>query len=105
MSDRTNKDQQELNLNELNGIAGGTDGGFAGCNRTVSGLKTGYLAMRTMPVYGYGNEMRGHELYNGDQVTVTGETVIGTDGCTYVWVTSAKDGASGYVNASYLTVC
>lgn len=62
----------------------------------VTGLKSGYLALRTAAAYDNNNIIG--KLYNGDYVTVTG----GTSG-NYVWVTSSALGKSGYVNKNYLT--
>ena len=58
-----------MNEQELKEVAGG----FGNPNeawRVVGGLQTGWLAMRTAPVYDYNNEMRGNELYNGDRVQI-----------------------------------
>ena len=80
-------------------------GGFQNQNgrwRVVAGLQTGWLAMRTAPTYDYSNEMRGNELYNGDQVQVLSAPVVGSDNRTYILVYSPKTGARGYVNASFL---
>lgn len=70
--------------------------------KTVKGLKSGYLAMRTQRCYDYRNEMRGCELYNGDKVKLVEKAVTGSDGRKYAKVYSPKHNATGYVNADYL---
>ena len=93
-------DMKNINEQELDNISGGCgiDSGW----KIVTGLQSGYLAMRRQPCYDYSNEIRGCELYNGDSVQITGAHVQGTDGRTYVWVYSPKSGVSGYVNAAYI---
>ena len=84
---------------EMEKVAGGVGrDGWA----TVSGLQTGYLALRTKPGYDYANEILGSESYNGDALQITGSYVTGFDGKTYVWVFNPRSGRSGYVNASFL---
>ena len=68
----------------------------------VTGLQTGYLALRTQPGYDYNNEIRGSESYNGDPLQITGTYAIGFDGKTYVWVYNPRSARSGWVNASFL---
>ena len=92
--------EDRLNNQELEEASAGYGGGSN--RRRVSGLQTGYLAMRTAPTYDYGNEIRGAELYNGDIVYICGAYVTGGDGRPYVWVTSQRNGVSGYVNANFL---
>lgn len=70
--------------------------------RTVSGVQTGYLSIRTAPTFDYTNEIRGSELHNGDQVILLGAPIAGSDGRTYVFVRSVKNGTQGYVNAAFL---
>ena len=91
----------KLNEQELEQTAGGYWNDPD--RRYVSGLQTGYLAMRTVPTYDANNEIRGAELYNGDVVYIRGSYQTGGDGRTYVWVTSQRTGVSGYVNASFLS--
>ena len=93
---------RKINEMEAENVAGGVGGYNANGYRTVCGLQTGYLAIRTAPTYDYDNEKRGYELYNGDQVILLGTPVAGYDGRTYVYVQAVKNGAVGYVNASYL---
>ena len=90
---------KKIDEQELNEVSGGVGAnGWA----TVTGLQSGYLALRTAPCYDYNNEIRGSESYNGQQLQITGSYVQGTDGRTYVWVYNPRSGMSGYVNASYL---
>ena len=94
-----NKAREMMNTEELEKVAGGIDQyGWA----TVSGLQTGYLALRTNPGYDYGNEIRGSESYNGDRLQITGSYVTGYDGRTYVWVYNPRTGRSGWTNAAFL---
>ncbi len=79
-----------------NYLVGYTSSSAASATHQVSGLKSGYLALRTAAAYDNNNIIG--KLYNGDYVTVTG----GTSG-NYVWVTSSSLGKSGYVNKNYLT--
>ena len=95
--------EDKLNDQKLEDVAGGA--GFYPNNpdrRRVSGLQTGYLAMRSAPTYDFGNEIRGAELYNGDVVFIRGAYTQGYDGRTYVTVFAPKNGVTGYVNASFL---
>lgn len=92
---------KKINEMEVENVAGGA-GYNANGYRTVCRLETGYLAMRTAPTYDYANEIRGAELYNGDQVILLGTPVIGSDGRTYVFVQACKNSVQGYVNAAYL---
>ena len=83
----------------LEGVAGGvTQDGWA----TVSGLETGYLALRSRPCYDYNNEIRGSESYNGDRLKITGSWTTGSDGRNYVWVYNPRSGMSGWVNAAFV---
>lgn len=93
-------DEQKVKDVELEQAAGGYGGN--GVQRRVSGLKSGYLAMRTVAYYDANNEIRGAELHNGDVVYVQGAVIPGGDGRTYVWVYSPRTGVSGYVNASFV---
>lgn len=88
----------EQNVEEVSGGAGYYSDGW----RIVTGLQTGYLALRTKPGYDYGNEIRGCELYNGDRVKIDGATVTGPDGKPYTYVYSPKSDRWGYVNANFL---
>ena len=92
---------KKINDVEVEEVAGGA-GYKANGYRTVCRLEKGYLAMRTAPTYDYSNEIRGAELYNGDQVILLGTPVIGSDGRTYVYVQAVKNNVQGYVNNAYL---
>ena len=94
---------EELSEQDLEAVAGGVDQHKAGGWMTVSGLQSGFLAIRTQPSYDSSNEIKGAELYNGDQVQLKGRPVLGTDGRTYVMVFSPKTGTTGYVNHAFLT--
>ena len=84
---------------ELEQVAGGIDkDGWA----TVTGLRKGFLALRTAPGYDYNNEIRGSESYNGDRLQITGGTTVGFDGKIYVWVYNPRSGRSGWTNAAFL---
>ena len=91
----------KINEMEVENVTGG-NGYEANGYRTVSGVQTGYLAIRTAPTYDYANEIRGSELNNGDQVILMGVPVVGSDGRTYVYVQAVKNGTQGYVNAKFL---
>ena len=85
---------------ELEGVAGGTlklDDWV-----TVTGLRAGFLALRTQPGYDYNNEIKGSESYNGDKLRIAGGYTVGFDGKTYVWVYNPRTGRSGWTNAHYL---
>ena len=69
---------------------------------TVTGLRAGFLALRTQPGYDYNNEIKGSESYNGDLLQITGGYAVGFDGKTYVWVYNPRSGRSGWTNAHYL---
>ena len=98
-------DINKINPEELENVAGGLGAG-PGEWKTVTGIQSGYLAIRTMPAANYENEINHTGLVNGDKVQVTGGTVQGTTfgggAATYVWVFVPKTGVSGYVNAAFL---
>ena len=94
-------DLNKINDMEAENVAGGA-GYNANGYRTVCRLEKGYLAIRTVPTYDYANEIRGAELYNGDQVILMGAPVVGSDGRTYVYIQAVKNGVQGYVKAGYL---
>ena len=54
-------------------VAGGT---FLEGWATVSGLRAGFLALRTKPGYDRENEIIGSESYNGDLLRITGGVEI-----------------------------
>ena len=90
-----------LDDDDLEEIAGGADASHK-TFRKVAGLKKGYLALRTHKCYDYKNEIRGHELYNGDLVQVLRPSKTGYDGRPYTYVKSLKDDCQGYVNSNFL---
>ncbi|MDO5133649.1 MAG: SH3 domain-containing protein [Eubacteriales bacterium] len=67
-----------------------------GSTRTVAGLQTGYLAIRTQPAYDDSNIIG--RLYNGDKVEITG----GHSGNGYVWIYAPSCGKSGWVNQNFI---
>ena len=70
---------KNLNPDELNEVTGGADGkvglDFNGPWKKVMNLKTGWLALRTEPVYDYKNEIG--QLKNGDDVQIVGNLIPG----------------------------
>ena len=94
---------KKVDEQELEGAAGGY--GYDNGWRTVAGIQSGYLAIRTAPAADY-NEINHVGLHNGDKVQITGSYVQGTGfgggAATYVWVFAPKFGISGYVNAAFL---
>ena len=89
---------------ELSAISGGQDGKvglYEGPWKTVMNLQTGWLALRTAPVYDYNNEIG--QLYNGDMVQIIGNgSGMSSDGQSYIWVWSPKLNKSGYVNDKFI---
>ena len=99
-------DMIRINEQELEKIAGGSEYEYDSFWRTVRGLESGYLAIRTQPSADYENEINHIGLVNGDRVQITGCYVQGTgfggSAATYVWVFAPKFGISGYVNAAFI---
>ena len=99
-------DMIRINEQELEKIAGGSEYEYDSFWRTVRGLESGYLAIRTQPSANYENEINHIGLVNGDRVQITGCYVQGTgfggSTATYVWVFAPKFGISGYVNAAFI---
>ena len=97
-------DMNKINEQELENVAGGY--GYDNGWRTVRGIQSGYLAIRTAPAAKYENEINHVGLHNGDKVQITGSYVQGTGfgggAATYVWVFAPKFGISGYVNAAFI---
>ena len=95
---------KKINEQELEEVAGGY--GYDNGWRTVRGIQSGYLAIRTQPAAKYENEINHVGLNNGDKVQITGSYVQGTGfgggAATYVWVYAPKFGISGYVNAAFI---
>ena len=96
---------KKVSLEELNEIAGGVDGkvglDMSGPWMKVKNLQTGWLALRSEPVYDYKNEIG--QLFNGDDVQIIGNgTGLCEDGRSYVWVYSPKLNKSGWVNDQFI---
>ena len=73
-------DIRKMNEAELNQVAGGIDG-YCGLDpsgpwTTVTGLKSGWLALRSDYKYDYSNEIG--QLYNGDRVQIIGNSAGST---------------------------
>ena len=90
---------EKLENGELEKVAGGSGGEIW---VTVRGLETGYLALRTKPVYDYNNEIRGSESYNGQKLQFIGNMTTGADGKQYVRVCNPRTGKIGWVNAAFI---
>ncbi len=98
---------EKLNEEELEQAAGGKNELAAGgsVHKRVSGIKTGYLALRSAPGYNYNNEIG--QLHNGDKVVVVGETIwVPNDfqgkKTPYTKVRIRHTDKVGYVNANFL---
>ena len=104
MKENMNIELKALNETELNEITGGADGKvglYEGPWRTVCNLQTGWLAIRTAPVYDYSNEIG--QLYNGDSVQIIGNgSGVSSDGQSYIWVWAPRINKSGWVNARFI---
>ena len=111
------EEMKKVNDIELEAVAGGkdriADGVVSGLHltshgssskKTVSGLTSGWLALRSAPCYDASNEIG--QLYNGDKVEVIGDTVTAYNDfhgtATYIKVHSHKLHKDGYVNAAFL---
>lgn len=109
------EEMKKVNDIELEEVAGGKDRIANGVvdefyitshssKKTVSGLTSGWLALRSAPCYDANNEI-GH-LFNGDTVEVIGDTVTAYNDfhgtATYIKVHSHKLHKDGYVNAAFL---
>ena len=90
---------KRMSVQELEQVNGGADGKlgiFEGPMKTVSGLKTGWLALRTAPSYDPKNEIG--QLYNNEKVQV-----IGNDSDNgYTWVYAPSLNKSGWVNSNFI---
>lgn len=96
---------KKLSPEEMEGITGGVDGKVGldmnGPWKKVANLQTGWLALRSEPVYDYKNEIG--QLYNGDEVQIIGNgSGLSSDGRSYVWVYAKKLNKSGWVNDAFL---
>ena len=103
-------DIRKMNEQELNQVAGGVDG-FCGLDpdgpwTTVTGLTSGWLALRSDYKYDPSNEIG--QLYNGDRVQIIGNSAdadhdFDGPGLTwYTWVYSERLDKSGWVNSRFL---
>ncbi len=100
---------KEMNNEELKQTVGGRDGKvglWEGPTRTVHGLQTGWLALRSEPRYDYHNEIG--QLYNGDVVQIMGNDAITehdfdkAEYTAYTWVYSKRLNKSGWVNSRFI---
>jgi len=100
---------KKVTLEELKNIAGGVEGMvglYDGPYKTVHGLQSGWLALRSKPCYNANNEIG--KLYNGYKVKVCGNDAIADHdfdkgGVTYyTWVYSPDLNKSGWVNSRFI---
>ena len=87
-------DIRKMNEQELNQVAGGIDG-FCGLDpdgpwTTVTGLTSGWLALRSDYKYDASNEIG--QLYNGDRVQIIGNSA---DARTTILTAPASHGIHG----------
>lgn len=101
---------EKMNDGELEQVAGGKaklEPVGNGTKTKVTGLKSGYLALRKEPGYDASNEIG--QLYNGDEVDIIGGVVyvdkdFNKNGSTpYINVYSKRLKKSGWVNATFIT--
>ncbi len=88
--------KDKLSVEEMEQVVGGKSVFDNFEKRKVSGLKTGWLALRNDTAYDPKNEIG--QLYNGDEVQVYYE-------CTrngYTWVYFPKLNKSGWVNSNFV---
>jgi hypothetical protein len=99
----------KMNNEELTQTVGGRDGKvglWEGPKRTVHGLESGWLALRSDPCYDYHNEIG--QLYNGDEVQIMGNDAMTehdfdkTQYTGYTWVYSKRLDKSGWVNSRFI---
>ena len=100
---------KKMSSEELAQVAGGIDGKVGldeGPMRTVHGLQSGWLALRSDPCYDASNEIG--KLYNDDSVQIMGNAAI-TDNdfdkapvTSYTWVYSPRLNKSGWVNRRFI---
>ena len=99
----------KMNTEELTQAVGGIDGKVGldeGPMRTVHGLKTGWLALRSDACYDAKNEIG--QLYNGDSVQIMGNAAIVDNDfdqapvTSYTWVYSDRLKKSGWVNSRFI---
>ncbi len=97
------EESKNLNIEDLEEVAGGKHSSSNKKWKTVRGIKSGtYLAVRTRPAYNPDNELG--KLYNNDSVEVTGDTVYTGNSYDpyYTWIWSPRLGLSGYVNSRFI---
>ncbi len=87
---------REIMIDEMELIVGGKTVFDNFEKRKVSGLKIGWLALRTEAAYNPKNEIA--QLYNDDEVTVYYDCT--RDG--YTWVYFPKLNKSGWVNSDFV---
>jgi hypothetical protein len=99
----------KMNNQELTQVAGGREGKVGieeGPMKTVHGLQTGWLALRSEPRYDAKNEIG--QLYNDDVVQVMGNDAIAfhdfdkAEYTGYTWVYSKRLNKSGWVNSRFI---
>ena len=99
----------KMNTEELTQAVGGLDGKVGldeGPMRTVHGLQSGWLALRSEPRYDANNEIG--KLYNGDKVQIMGNAAIVDNDfdrapvTSYTWVYSDRLKKSGWVNSRFI---
>ena len=104
-----NNEYRKMNNEELTQTVGGRDGKVGieeGPKRTVHGLESGWLALRSEPCYDYHNEIG--QLYNGDVVQIMGNDAITyndfdkTPTTAYTWVYSKRLDKSGWANSRFI---
>ena len=92
-------DIKKINVEELNQVAGGVDG-YCGLDpdgpwTTVTGLTSGWLALRSDYKYNSGNEIGGNSADADHDFDGPGVT-------WYTWVYSERLNKSGWVNSRFL---
>ena len=104
-----NNDYRKMNNEELTQTVGGREGKVGieeGPKRTVHGLESGWLALRSEPRYDYRNEIG--QLYNDDEVQIIGNDAITehdfdkAEYTDYTWVYSKRLNKSGWVNSRFI---
>ena len=88
--------REELKAENMEQVVGGKSIFDNFEKRKVSGLKTGWLALRTDAAYDPKNEIG--QLYNGEEVQIIG----GDTDNGYTWVYFEKLNKSGWVNNLFI---
>ena len=100
---------KKMSNEELTQAVGGRDGKKGLCEgpiRTVHGLQSGWLALRSEPRYDANNEIG--KLYNGDKVQIMGNAAVVDNDfdkapvTSYTWVYSDDLKKSGWVNSRFI---